>query len=476
MRILLILCISLITILSCKDQSSIPNNNGFWESIGHGRILEIKDSSEYVFYDITSISCLPVRKSEFDDISNHITLKNDTLCLLEGTIEYKFIKLNSAPSLCQKQSNLSQLNDPMYNFEVFMETVKEHYAFLELNEIKWNDLYEKQKAKITKEFNSADLYLLIEETQQMLNDNHAFLEATDDVYDELDKREKIKDQESNDSNPELIEYGDFPVADLVAKHNLKEVMTKDSWLINWGKMTDKLGYIQLKSMWLYADLNTPKSLIDSLGFVDAYAKTRSEMFEGDYAKKEAEGAGKLMNRVMQDLKDSESIVIDVRFNGGGQDIVSYTFLSYFVENRILAAKQKFRYGTQNTPVHNIYIDGKPTPYTKPVYLLTSPQSGSAAESFTMCSLNLPHVKRIGSATEGALSSTLDKKLPIGWDFCLSNELYSDLNQNIYENIGIPVDYDLNYSRDRQTFFRYVVNNLEEDKQNILKAIDHISKK
>lgn len=40
--------------------------------------------------------------------------------------------------------------------------------------------------------------------------------------------------------------------------------------------------------------------------------------------------------------------------------------------------------------------------------------------------------------EGAMSTTLDKTLPIGWNFC-------------YGNIGISVDFELNYSRDRQTF-------------------------
>jgi len=40
----------------------------------------------------------------------------------------------------------------------------------------------------------------------------------------------------------------------------------------------------------------------------------------------------------------------------------------------------------------------------------------------------------------------------------------------YENVGVPVDYELNYDRDRQSFFRYIVNNLEKDKKEILEAI------
>jgi len=47
----------------------------------------------------------------------------------------------------------------------------------------------------------------------------------------------------------------------------------------------------------------------------------------------------------------------------------------------------------------------------------------------------------------------------------------DIDGKIYENRGIPVDYELHYSKDRQTFFRYIVNNLDNDKLNILNAIE-----
>ena len=88
---------------------------------------------------------------------------------------------------------------------------------------------------------------------------------------------------------------------------------------------------------------------------------------------------------------------------------------------------------------------------------------------------MDQVKRIGSSTTGALSTTLDKTLPNGWVFSISNEVYMDNQGNQYENIGVPVDYELNYSRDRQTFFRTVLDDLEVDKQNILKAVHQLNR-
>ena len=92
----------------------------------------------------------------------------------------------------------------------------------------------------------------------------------------------------------------------------------------------------------------------------------------------------------------------------------------------------------------------------------------------LSSMELNNLKRIGSHTNGAISDALEKTLPNGWYFSLSNEIYSDVNDNYYENIGIPVDFELNYPEDRQTFFRSVANDLENDKKNVLNAIEQLN--
>lgn len=75
-----------------------------------------------------------------------------------------------------------------------------------------------------------------------------------------------------------------------------------------------------------------------------------------------------------------------------------------------------------------------------------------------------------------LSDAIQKKLPDGWYFSLSNEVYTDNRGVCYESVGIPVDYELNYREGRQTFFRNVANDLEQDKQCILKAIKELKNK
>ena len=109
-------------------------------------------------------------------------------------------------------------------------------------------------------------------------------------------------------------------------------------------------------------------------------------------------------------------------------------------------------------------------------MLTSQQSASATDMLALSSMELKNLKRIGSHTNGAISDALQKTLPNGWNYSLSNEVYTDNNDVCYENIGVPVNYELNYPNDRQTFFRSVAIDLENDKENVLNAISKLQGK
>jgi len=468
------LLLSLVLILpffSCKKEIQKQNTvNGAWESIGSGWTLQITDSTRYSFYDTTPICCLPGHSGPFTDIETSLFLKGDTLSLKKGVITYKFVRTEQLPIKCLSRIPEVTLKDPLYNFEVFAETIQEHYAFMELNGIHWDNLYQEQKTKLQKDPTNARLYVILEETLEKLNDNHAYLEADEEVYAAVEKWVDGGDKIQSDSLPE---YGDFQIAEMVSKHHLQEEMTEDSWLIQWGTLSDGIGYIQVKAMWLFAALEIPEALIQEMGYVDAYVKTGQALYEGDFIEMERYGAKKIMDRVMDDLSDTEAMVVDIRFNGGGQDAVAFEILNRFIPKRTQVATQKLRYGTRFSPTLPLYVDGVKKPYMHPVYVLTSPQTGSAAEAFSIATMDVPHIKRIGAATSGAMSTALEKTLPNGWAFSLSNEIYMD-NQGIcYENRGIPVDYRLNYPTDRQAFFRAVADDLEKDKQNILRAVNEL---
>ena len=457
------LVIVLNLLYACKPNEK--NNNsieGIWKSVGYGKILKI-DSTTYKYFDITSISCLPSKQGDISEVKNSIALKNDTLAVKSGYSYYYYTRTNKFPDLCQKNTN--DINDPLYNFEVFADTYKEHYAFFGLNKINWDNLYKTAKEKITLKTTEVELYLIIQEMIDNLKDNHGSIEPTDEVYE---KAEQLNIE--NEDTEEFKWYGDFQVAGLVADYYLKENLTKDSWLINWGKMENNIGFIQIKAMFLYGDLSLNDSLVKENGFVSTYMDAFNDLSYEQQISKEVAGVNNIMNTIMEDLKETKYIIIDVRFNGGGQDVVALEVLRHFNKSRTQIASKKARHYNGFTKKTPIYLDSIKNPYIRPVYLLTSQQSASATDMMALSSMEITQLKRIGSHTNGAISDALQKTLPNGWHFSLSNEIYVDNNDKYYENIGIPVDFELNYPEDRQTFFRSVAEDLKKDKQDVLNAI------
>ena len=465
---LFILILIFILFYGCNLKDHTNNSiEGVWESVGYGKILKI-DSTTYKYFDITNISCLPSKQGDISEVKNSIELRDDTLAIKSGFTFYYYTRTNELPNLCEK--NKIDTNDPIYNFEVFAETYKEHYAYFKLNKINWDSLYKTSKEKINANTTEVELYLVFQEMIDRLKDNHGSIEPTDEVYE---KAEQLNTQD------EVVEefkwYGDFEVARLVAEYYLKENLTKDSWLINWGKMENNIGFVQIKAMFLYADLSLSESLVKENGFVSTYMDAFNNLSYDQQIEKEVSGINNIMDKVMEDLKDTKYIIIDVRFNGGGQDVVSLEILRRINADRKKIASKKARHNDGYTKHTPIYLEAAKNPYTKPVYLLTSQQSASATDMMSLSSMELKQLKRIGSHTNGAISDALQKSLPNGWQFSLSNEIYTDNNDKYYENIGIPVDFELNYPEDRQTFFRSVVNDLEKDKQSVLNAIKQLRK-
>jgi carboxyl-terminal processing protease len=84
------------------------------------------------------------------------------------------------------------------------------------------------------------------------------------------------------------------------------------------------------------------------------------------------------------------------------------------------------------------------PFVGPIVVLTSEATASAAESFGLGLFARGNVKFIGAPSNGSYSDMLQKQLPNGWTFSLSNEVYVDLSGNNYESVGFPVTQRFDY--------------------------------
>jgi hypothetical protein len=68
---------------------------------------------------------------------------------------------------------------------------------------------------------------------------------------------------------------------------------------------------------------------------------------------------------------------------------------------------------------------------------------------------------------------LEKELPNGWTYWLSNEVYEGMNGKNYEVIGIPSNYKIEYPREKNEFFKSMNFELETEDRAIEKVIELI---
>ncbi|HMQ49487.1 MAG TPA: S41 family peptidase [Saprospiraceae bacterium] len=439
------------------------NYNGKWESIGYGRLLTIEDEN-FEIIDYTNISCTPSMKGKLDELTDKITLENDTLTITNGINDYFFVRSNSA--IC---TNLKKKkNDPIYNFEVLAETFKTHYAYFKERNIDWEKMYHKYRSQINKKTTDPELYLVIKEMLDEFGDKHIQFSASDKVEK---KAMQLSASKSDTEKPKKIPG--WQLAEQVAATFFDAIKSKRGGTIRWGILDDNVGYLQVNQMIGFGDYG-----IDDNASVPEFWKQYIPIMSGKsplpFTNDEQNGISEIMDEVMMDLKNTKALILDMRFNGGGKDEVGLEILSRFNPEKKQIGIKKAIHGNGFSNEVPIYVVGTENAYTKPIYLLTTRASASATEICVLASLSLENIKRIGGNTEGITSDMLDKTLPNGWEFSLSNEIYLDNHGKNYEHTGISPDIVVYQSDTRAEQYLTIKNGLENKKdQAIEKAIQTI---
>lgn len=461
MKILSILLFAFIS-LSFYGQTF----NGNWKSIGYGRVLSIKNN-KYKLKDYTSKSCTLNSRGKLTELTNRIKLSNDTLQIKMGINDYFFVRANS--KFCKNTK--TKKNDPIYNFEVLAETFKNHYAFFDLRNINWQKMYETYRSKITSKTTKPELFLVFYEMLNEFHDGHLDISVPENIEKKAIKL-LLKNVKINDSVDEQI--NEWDLAKKVSETFLDSIKSKRNGIIRWGIFNNNIGYLQINQMLGFANYKITNTN-DFISFWKKYLNKTSNKSDVEIILDERSGVKSIMNEVMKDLINTKALIVDVRFNGGGNDAVSLEILKYFNRNKKQIGTKKAQNGDGFTKETSLWLEAYNKAYTKPVYLLTSKATASAAEVFVMATLSLNHFTRIGGNTEGIFSDMLDKKLPNGWEFSLSNEIYFDKQANNYELTGIKPDVLLYKSNTIPKQFQQILNEINNMKDKaVLKTIEMIN--
>lgn len=477
----LIFVFLLIFLASCQQKHSKapqPAIQGTWKKHGYGQIINI-NKAEISFYDITQKSCLPVKSislKNIKELGEIIKLTSDSLVLLSGINLYQYARIKTLPEFCKVQ-NETVLKDPVYNFEVFWNTFNENYAFFEKRNIHWDQVYKDYRPRINQKTTDKDLYKLLNEIITKFNDGHITLDVPELVVKEAEIPKKIKDSAGGNPLSKIPDVSQMELRNALLK---RYIIKPSFWgrdlygngLVNWGITKENVGYIQINWMLFYRDYKIADS-IKGGDYAEQYFKKAGN--NPIHMTEEVKQARKIMDSVLMKLKNVDGIILDIRLNGGGYDAVAVEILNHFITKKTIAFSKKTWLGKTFSEPTPIYLSPSKNKFSGPVMLLTSHSTASAAEIMAMASMVLKNFKRIGSSTEGIFSDMLEKKLPNGWGYSLSNQVYLNSSHENFENSGIPPNIKLPYLPDANKFRYSILKTISFGDPAIDTAISLISK-
>jgi len=394
--------------------------DGYWRSDGYNWIVDIH-AGQVTIYDATEISCFNVFEASlyalgsetlFDSLYGHerLSLTEDKLVFSTPAQVYiSHSKIPDLPPLCSN-GGTAKTQDPVFNFEIFWHAFQENYPFFDVRGVDWQNQYDVFRPQVKADMSQAELFRLMSDMIAPINDGHVSL------YNPETNQEYFPGKKPDWAN--RTNWMTDTLIDTYLRRDQNVKLTGNTKLL-YGKLNNTIGYLNVFSMEGF----NPEEEDDPLAAAEA------------------------MDQALKDIGDVKAMIVDVRFNGGGSEDIAMALASRFADQRRLAYSVKAKEGNGFTPAHEFYLEpGGESQFTKPVFLLTSNLTMSAAENFVLLLRVLPHVTVIGEKTRGCFSLIL-RGLPNGWFYGLANQVYTAADGKVYEGIGIPpsVEVDINPS-------------------------------
>ncbi len=455
----------IVTIFFSFTDKESEKFKGLWKSIGYGKIIDIRESKVKT-YDINKVSCIPyyylTKLNDFMIENQPEFIHQDTVIFSSGITKYKYIRIKELPKTC---SGEPYSESRILNFDSYWETFLEYYPYFEERNINWDKIKEKYRPRINDKMSDLDFLMLLKKINREINDDHTNFTW---IPNNLQKQYNQNKTANSDTIFFITDSLLIEAQNQTAHQYLSKVNNYNSNTVLWGFTEENLGYLQINKMWGFADYEVKNSLT-SQKFWKKYWHRAGK--SSNYGLDNNQGIQKLMETIIQRFKDTDGVILDLRFNRGGSDETALKLLSYFNDSNKVVFTKKAKMGEQFTKPQKIILNSQSNSYNKKVVLLTSSETCSAAEIFVLASLRLPNIIRIGNSTSGHFSDAIPKAIPSGWTFRMSMEVYLDQQKKNYEVIGIPPDIKT------ESTSKALFENLLENKTDaaMIKAIEILRK-
>ena len=155
-----------------------------------------------------------------------------------------------------------------------------------------------------------------------------------------------------------------------------------------------------------------------------------------------DGTGPIVDDVLAYLDGAEALIVDVRSNRGGTDLVSDPIAARFYDQRRSFSRVQYRNGPEHDDLTEPRIDALAPAgrrFIGPVAVLTNRATFSAAENFVTAMIVLPNVVTVGDTTGGGAGNPVRRELPNAWTYRIPRAVESTIDGFYYEGVGLPPD-------------------------------------
>ena len=301
-------------------------------------------------------------------------------------------------------------HDPERTFEVLWKTFNKRYPFFKLRNVDWNKQYKTYRPKVTSKTSDDELFNIICRMLAPLNDGHIELKAKLRGKKRYFNPERKPRFWQEFTKPDIRQL--FKTTKNTLVHNgFGRPKESQAWMLHYCR-SRTIGYIRILEL-------------DGVKGPELKAA---------------------LDTIAADFDRLDGFIIDIRNCPGGEDSIAITIINRFCDRKRIAFHRRTKIGPGErdyTRLKTWYLEPQGrAQFTRPIALLTCDSVFSGGEAFALAIRELPHVTIIGDHTNGIFSYQLEKKLPNGWEYCLSYQTYFSADMVCYEGNGVPVDIKL----------------------------------
>lgn len=428
-----------------RDNNKVhPLVKGFWKSIGSGYILDAATDS-VLLYSYTNSFTYKEKNDYLEGLYNsqsRFIIRGDTMKILltdfgkrsaQLQVTNSFIRIGKLPEDAISFQQMQQMGS-LKLFRLFMETMKENYAFRNERVVNWDSINTVFGNRISDTTNNEKLFEILGEIVTLTRDHHTKIinesgrtlqfrgtKSGATVSSSFEKQTEIKN---------LNEY-----FNLFFQRNYKNI--SDSLLSGKGH---KLANGQIE----YGDLSR------SVGYIHIYSFSGFAP-AGFSRKQQIDSIRETLETIIHSFRNKKSLIVDISFNFGGYDAAALSIAGFFTNKPVIAyTSQVFNQGIFFDESQVYVFPSSKISFSKPVYVLMSDITRSAAEGFAMMMKVLPNVKLVGTNTMGILSGMLGKSIGEFYSTS-SNQRLIDGKGRYYEVTGVSPDINKTIFRSEDIF-------------------------